>query len=289
MIASPVFDISVQHGEGPLWDSVTNSFYWVDLVVGDIYCGNSATGKVDKKSIGQPVGVMALRQSEGIVVAAHQGFGFTDMKENTPVKFFNNPQPAYPETRFNDGKVDPLGNFVAGTMTFDGMKPIGNLFSLNSNKETICLESNLLLSNGIDWSPDGTKCYLADTNAHVIYSYDYNINNGTLSNRKNFIDFNHDEWPDGLCIDTEGNLWIAMWGGSCIIKFDKNGKKLKAIELPVSHPTSCCFGGDDLSMLFITTSKLPLSNTQKEEQLLAGKVLCMQTENKGQIMRRFKG
>lgn len=289
MTVQPVFDIGIEHGEGPLWDVATNSLYWVDLLVGDIYCGDIATGKVSKKSIGQPLGVIALRQNGGIVVAAYQGFGFTDMKEDTAVDFFNNPQPAYPETRFNDGKVDPLGNFVAGTMTFDGIKPIGNLFSLHTNKETICLESNLLLSNGIDWSPDGTKCYLADTNAHVVYSYDYHINNGTLSNRKNFIDFTGDECPDGLCVDTEGNLWIAMWGGSCINQFDKNGTKIKTIELPVTHPTSCCFGGNDLSTLFITTSRLPLSNKQKEEQLFAGKILSLQVNNKGQIMRRFKG
>jgi len=289
MEVQPIFDINIEHGEGPLWDVATSTFYWVDLLAGDIYYGNIATEKVAKKSIGQPLGTIALRENGGIVVAAHQGFGFTDITEGTPVTFFNNPQPAYPETRFNDGKVDPLGNFVAGTMTFDGLKPIGNLFSLNGNKKSICLESNLLLSNGMDWSPDGTKCYLADTNAHVVYSYDYHSNNGTLSNKKYFIDFNANQWPDGLCVDTEGNLWIAMWGGSCIILFDSNGNKMKTIKVPVSYPTSCCFGGDDLSTLFITTSKLVLSNKQKEEQLLAGKMLCVQTENKGQIMRRFKG
>lgn len=289
MMVQPLFDISIEHGEGPVWDIATNKLYWVDLMIGDIYSGDIMTGKICKKSISQPLGSVALREKGGILVAAHQGFGFTDLKEDTQVDFFNNPQPAYPETRFNDGKVDPLGNFVAGTMTFDGKKDIGNVFLLKPDKNVICLENNLLLSNGIDWSPDGTKCYLADTNAHVVYSYDYIMDNGTLSNRKNFIDFNGDEWPDGLCVDTEGNLWIAMWGGSCIIKFDKNGKKIKAIELPVTHPTSCCFGGDDLSTLFITTSKLVLSDAERTTQPLAGKILTMQTGSKGQMMGKFKG
>ena len=289
MTIESVFDISIDHGEGPLWDVQTNSLYWVDLFAGEFYKGDPATGEFIKKSIGQPLGVMALREAGGMVLAAHDGFGFTDMEPKSPVILFNNPQPDFPETRFNDGKVDPLGNFVAGTMTFTGEQPIGHLYRLQPDKTVDCLESKLMLSNGIDWSPDSNTCYLVDTNRHVVYAYDYNLRNVAISNRRNFIDFSKDEFPDGLCIDTAGNCWIAMWGSSQLIQFDATGKKSKVIELPVTHPTSCCFGGPQLSTLFITTSKHVLTADEIRQQPLAGKILKIETAFQGQVMRRFKG
>lgn len=284
-----VFDLSIEHGEGPVWDEETKSLYWIDMFQGDFYKGNPTTGFFTKKNIRQPIGVVALREKGGVVFAAHAGFGFTDITPDAPVTMFNNPQPHFPETRFNDGKVDPLGNFVAGTMTFDGKTPMGNLFRLQADQTVQCLENNLLLSNGIDWSPDGSKCFLADTFGQVIYSYDYDLRDGSISKRQHFIDFEKDEFPDGFCIDDAGNLWVAMWGSSCILGFNKEGKRISVIELPVTHPTSCCFGGDGLSTLFITTSKIELSETEKQQQPLAGKILKVITNGTGQKMRKYKG
>lgn len=289
MTIEPLFNISVEHGEGPVWDERNNNLYWVDLLAGTIYQGNIKTGQLSKKNVRQPLGSIALRESGGIVLAAHEGFGFTDMNEDAVIELFNNPQPFFPETRFNDGKVDPLGNFVAGTMTFAGDKPIGSLFLLKPDRSVKCIEKDLLLSNGVDWSPDGTTCYLADTNAHCIYAYHYDIKNGGISNRKKFIEFKDNEWPDGLCVDAGGNLWVAMWAGSSIMKFNVNGQLTDTIKLPVTHPTSCCFGGNDLSILFITTSKLVLSANQKSQQPWAGMILSIKTNSKGMIMRRYKG
>jgi D-xylonolactonase len=289
MLVETVFDLNIEHGEGPLWDNTTNSLYWVDIFAGDFYKGDPATGVFLKKNIGQPIGTIALRQETGIVFAAHEGFGYTSIEENKPVIFFNNPQTNYPETRFNDGKVDPLGNFMAGTMTFDGQKPIGQLFQLRSNHTVQCLENELMLSNGMDWSPNGSQFFFADTVRQVIYQYDYNLKTGSISNRSNFIEFKKDEFPDGFCMDTAGNFWVAMWGSSKILQFNDQGKRIAAIDLPVTYPTSCCFGGADLSTLYITTSKIELSETERIKEPLAGKILKIETNSKGQLMRRYQG
>ncbi len=289
MIIETVFDLRMEHGEGPVWDVATNRLYWVDLFAGDFYSGDPANGKFEKKNIGQPIGVVALRENGGVVFAAHGGFGFTAITQDSPVTFFHNPQPYYPETRFNDGKVDPLGNFVAGTMTFDGMKPIGDLFQLRPDQTVQCIGRKLMLSNGMDWSPSGTLFYLADTNKRVVYSYDYNGTDGSISNRKNFIEFGEQEFPDGLCVDAAGNLWIAMWGGGMILQFDNLGNRCSSIELPFTHPTSCCFGGEGLNTLFITSSQHVLTPVEKKTQPLAGKILTIQPGCKGQVMRRYAG
>lgn len=289
MLVESAFHLNIEHGEGPLWDHATHSLYWVDLFAGDFYKGDPVTGTFSKKNIGQPIGTIALKQSGGIVFAAHEGFGFTSIEENMPVVFFNNPQTNYPETRFNDGKVDPLGNFVAGTMTFDGQKPIGQLFQLSSNNKVQCLENQLMLSNGMDWSVDGSQFFFVDTVRQVMYQYDYNIKDGAISNRSNFIEFEKDEFPDGFCMDAAGNFWVAIWGSSKILQFDNSGKRMGSIDLPVSYPTSCCFGGADLSTLFITTSKVELSETDRLKEPLAGTILKIETNSKGQLMRRFQG
>ncbi len=287
MIIGTPFDLTIDHGEGPVWDVITHRLYWVDMFAGDFYSGDPASGKFEKRNIGQPIGVVALRQKGGFVFAAHEGFGITDISPDSCITLFNNPQPYFPETRFNDGKVDPLGNLIAGTMTFNGMKPIGNLFQLRPDRTVQCIERDLLLSNGMDWSPAGTVFYLADTNGHVVYSYDYNPADASISNRKNFIEFSEHEFPDGLCVDETGNLWIAMWGGGMILQFDSNGKRCSRIELPITHPTSCCFGGEGRTTLFITSSRRILTATEKAAQPLAGKILTIQTGNKGQEMRRY--
>jgi xylono-1,5-lactonase len=289
MIIETAFDIRLEHLEGPLWDEETNSLYWVDLLEGDFYSGNIDNKIIIKKNIGQPLGAVVLRESGGVVLAAHQGFGFDDFEKKSIPHFLNNPQPNYPETRFNDGKVDPLGNFFAGTMTFDGKKAIGNLYSLQKDGSIKVLEKNLLLSNGMDWSPDATKFYLADTNSQVIYCYDYDSLNGNISDRQNFIEFKDAEYPDGLCIDTQGNLWIAMWSNGKIIQFDNEGNRINEIMLPVTHPTSCCFGGKSLSTLFITTSMIELSEEERQNQPLAGKILKIETTFQGQPNRKYKG
>ena len=130
---------------------------------------------------------------------------------------------------------------------------------------------------------------MIDTLRQVMYAYDYQIETGEISNRRIHIQFEENEFPDGMCIDSDGGFWVAMWGGSKVIHFDKNGLKMLDINMPVSHPTSCCFGGKDMKTLFITSSKLPLTDVEKKQYPMAGKTFKVETETIGQQQLQYHG
>lgn len=283
-----LFNLRTEHGESPVWDEEGSIFYWVDLLQGHFHKASLHANDPETFRIGQPLGVLALRERGGYVLALKEGFAFydADTKSLTPI---HNPEAHLPETRFNDGAIDPAGRFLAGTMDFKGSMPVGSLYSLSSDLQVSQLETSIFIANGMDWKPDGSSFFLTDTNMHLIYKYSYDIGTGAIKDRSDFIVFKETEFPDGMCIDTDGNLWIAMWSEGKISRFDGIGKKIEDILLPVKYPTSCCFGGESLSTLLITTSALLLNEKEKKEQPLAGGILAFETGTKGQPMRKLKG
>ena len=283
-----VFDVVAEHGEGPVWDAVEKQLYWVGLLKGDYLRADIHTGEVKRFHIGQPLGVLALREKGGLILALRDGFALWD-EATKSLDFIHTPEKENPDTRFNDGGVDPAGRFFAGTMTFDGNRDIGNLYRLGTDHSLKKVESSLYIPNGMAWSTDRKNFYLTDTNRHIIYVYDYDVDTGDITNRRTFIQFDKHEFPDGLTTDTNGDFWIALWGSSKIYRFDHQGKKVAEIPVPVQYPTSCCFGGDDLSTLFITTSRLPLPEHEQKNQPLAGKLLMLETNVTGVAPLRFKG
>jgi sugar lactone lactonase YvrE len=287
--ATPFLDIKAEHGEGPVWCPINQKFYFVDLLKGFYYKVDYKTEQSEKFAVGQPLGVMALREQGGIVVAVRDGFGFYDEKTSKLELIEDSPEKEIEETRMNDGAVDPAGRFLAGTMTYDGMKNIGNLYALEKTGKYQHLERQMLLPNGMGWSPDNSKFYLIDTHTHAMYCYDYDLDKGEISNKSIFIQWSKNEYPDGMAIDDEGGFWVAMWGASKISHFDANGQYIEDISVPVDHTTSCCFGGPNLTTLLITTSSLPLTSEQKLANPLAGRIFKIETNTKGQIQRRYKG
>lgn len=284
----PLFNLRCHHGEGPVWDPESQQFYWVDLMQGQFFIGDWASSRVETHVIGQPLGVLALREKGGVVMALRDGFFTYDTHKRT----LEEVQPTEAEvaaTRFNDGAVDPQGRFWAATMTYDGRKPIGNLYCLDESGAVQRQEQNLMLPNGMGWSMDRSTYFFADTERHVIYAYDYDLETGSLSNRRNFIEFGPEGFPDGLTVDVNDHLWVAMWQEAKISHFDEEGRKVEDIALPVSHPTSCCFGGPERKHLLITTSQRPLSPEQKKAAPLAGGCLMLETGTTGQREPRYKG
>lgn len=286
----PYFSLQSEHGEGPVWDPLTQTFYWVDLIQGKY---NKARypdqGSVETHSIGQALGVLALRKQGGLVMATRDGFGFYDETSKEFTLIEGSPEQHNPDVRFNDGAVDPRGRFFAGTMQWDGRPALGKLFRLDPDRTITQWEKDIFITNGMGWSPDQQTFYLVDTFAPILYAYDYDLDTGDLSNRRNFVVFQEGEYPDGMTIDSEGGFWIAMWSAGKVIRLDPSGKRIGEILLPVSHPTSCCFGGPELKTLFITTSQLPLSDKEKAEQALAGRIFVLETDTVGQVEPRFAG
>ena len=289
MQVQPIFDITTEHGEGPIWDVDSQQLYWVDIMQGEYHKGNWESHKVQTFSIGQPLGVLAIREKGGLVMATRDGFGFFDEMTNAFTLIDPSPEQYNPKVRFNDGSVDPAGRFFAGTMEWDGGADIGKLFRLDTDHSWQLLDENIFITNGMGWNPKKNTYFMIDTLRHVMYAYDYNEATGEIANRRVHIQFKDDEFPDGMTIDSEGGFWVAMWGGGKVIHYDSSGIKANEIQVPALHTTSCCFGGPDLNVLFITTSKLPLSIEQRNNNPLAGRTFKVETHAKGQIESKFKG
>ncbi len=289
LIAEPVFDIRAEHGEGPVWDPINQELFWVDLIQGKVHRAHIANGQIETYQLGQPVGVIALRQQGGLVVAVRDGFGFFDLDANRLELLEENAEKDNPEVRFNDGAIDPDGRFLAGTMSWDGVDRLGKLFALHKDHSITLLEQNLFISNGMTWSGDGETYFFIDTLQHAVFAYDYDSTTGQISNRRIHIQFERTEFPDGMAADTDGGFWIAFYGGSKVVHYGSDGSEIEQVKLPVMHPTSCCFGGPNLSTLFITTSQIALSDRLKSDHPTAGYVFRVETLVEGVPQRRFAG
>lgn len=284
-----VFETTLEHGEGPFWDEVRQEYFWVDLLQGIYYRGSTETGHLKKQAVGQPLGVMALREQGGQVMAVRDGFGFFD-EESLQLELIQpSPEQDNREVRFNDGVVSPQGQFWAGTMEWDGKKKIGKLFRLNTDHSFTTLETDLFIPNGMGWNTKVDTFFMIDTGQHCVFAYDYDLQNDGITNRRVFIQFEDNENPDGMAIDAQDHFWIAMWGGAKIIHLDQDGNKVEEILLPVPFPTSCCFGGGNLDQLFITSSRITMNQDQIDQYPLSGTSFVIPTNRKGKPGYRFAG
>lgn len=289
MKAAPIFDIKPNHGEGPLWCPVQQKFYCVDLLKGSYFKVDWKTEKSQEFNVGQELGVIALCENGKIVAGVRDGFGFYDETTDRLELIANSPEIDVPERRMNDGAVDPKGRFFAGTMEYEGTNDTGNLYRLDADHSVHHLESKIFITNGMGWSPDKKTYYMIDTNRNVLYAYDYDIETGAISNRRNHIEWPKNEFPDGMTVDSEGGFWVAMWDGYKVSHFNAEGQWIEDIAVPVRHVTSCCFGGENLKTLLITTSRINLSKEEQEENPLAGRCFAVETDTVGQIEPKFKG
>lgn len=288
---SKIISLSVpvmEHGEGPVWDERNQLIHWVDLLKGEWHQYDPATRSHHQQDCGEAVGVVSLRENGGFLYGLRSGFGISDAI-TSEVSVFEKIDDNEPNVRFNDGATAPCGRFYAGTMQDDGAAPVGKLYRVDHDLKVTVMDENLYVPNGMGWSLDGRTFYMIDTGQHCIFAYDYDEKTGDLSDRRVFKQFLDDVNPDGMCIDAEGNFWIAIWGGSRIEVLDKYGVFEKKIDLPFTHPTSCCFGGANLEDLYITTSQLVLTPNQKEDQPLAGETLVIYQAGKGRLEPRFYG
>jgi len=289
MKAVPIFDIKPIHGEGPIWCPIEEKFYCVDLLKGSYFKMDYKTGTSKEFNVGQELGVMAICENGKIVTGVRDGFGFYDELTNELKLIKDSPEIDIKERRMNDGAVDPKGRFFAGTMEYDGANPTGNLYCLNLDHSVTHLEQNIYITNGMGWSPDYRTYYMIDTMRNVMYAYDYNTETAGISNRREHIQWRKDEFPDGMTVDAVGGFWVAMWEGDKISHFDADGDWVEDIYVPVHHVTSCCFGGKSKNILFITTSRLNLTEKEQKENPLAGRCFAVETNTKGQMEPRFKG
>lgn len=242
-------------GEGPCWDDQSQSLYWVDIPAGRV---NRLTESAVHSSwdVGAPAGAVVTRASGGLVVAAGNGFLALDPLTGEITELAQ--APGQPGTRMNDGKCDRAGRFYAGSMAADETPGKGSFFRLDPDGSVTEVMTGLGISNGIGWSPDDTLMYYTDSLDYRVDVMDYDAATGELGERRPFISLGSgDTMPDGLTVDADGGVWVAVWGGGVVQRYDPDGRLTSVARLPASNVTSCTFGGPGLTQLYITTAAGP--------------------------------
>jgi L-arabinonolactonase len=242
-------------GESPVWDDYRQRLCWIDALAGTIHTVDPVTGAAGRFSVPAPIGSLALRQDGGAVLALRDGFAAYDFDTQALTQ---GPSIGldHPKLRLNDGKADPQGRFVAGTMHGDRTPdeaPLGGLYRLDASGRLELLETDLAVSNGPCFSPDHRTFYLADSARRIIWAYDYRPD-GPLLNKRVFVDTTAlQSGTDGATVDAEGHLWSVLVRIGRIARFAPDGSVVRTIDMPVRHPTSVCFGGPDLDVLYVTS------------------------------------
>lgn len=276
-------------GEGPWWDHQRGTLLWVDLFKGRVHRFDPSTGNDDSFDVGQPVGMVAARRSGGLVCAVRDGIGFVDA-DGGGFSLVKDVERTIPGNRMNDGACDPAGRLWTGTMATDLSPSSGTLYRISPELDVTPMRTEVSISNGLDWSPDGSTFYFADSATRTVDAYDFEPETGDLRNRRRLIELSDQvSTPDGLTVDAEGTLWIAMWDGGCVRRFTPGGILLETIDLPVSRPTSVAFGGENLDRLFITSARNGLSTSQLAEQSHAGAIFVIEPGVSGRLPHAFGG
>ena len=257
--AELIVDSRCRLGEGPLWSVRERCLYWIDIESNRVHRYDPATRATAHVTLPSMIGAVVERASGGLVIADQAGFAALDFATGA-LERWTHPEATIPTNRFNDGKVDPQGRFWCGTMQIrEGdadAKGKGSLWCLHADKRVTRLVDGLSIANGLAWDGAGTFYYI-DTPTQRIDAFSYDAAAPTISRRRVAvpIDGSKDGWPDGMCIDAEGMLWCGHWGGWAVHRWDpRTGRKLATVAVPATAVTSCCFGGERLDELWITTA-----------------------------------
>lgn len=290
IIATVAYQCDAELGEGALWDKRQSKLLWVDITQGHLHRFDPKTGGNETFAIGVPVGAVVPEEGGDVVLAVRNGFGRYDTKRGV-FEMLATIEHKNQSIRFNDGKCDPSGRFWAGTLSEDGSRDVGNLFCLENDLSLTCKISGVGISNGIGWSPEKDKMYYIDSLSQKVMMYTYDNVQGNIGNPHivTKIDI-HEGTPDGMCVDSEGMLWVALWNGGKVVRIHSTtGERLNEVVVPnVSKVTSCTFGGENLTTLFITTARKGLTPHEEREQPTAGSVFSVEVEISGLQANHFK-
>ena len=284
MQAELLYDTKATLGEGLIWDARTQTLYWLDILNKRIYVGGDVLVELDEF-----IGCIAPRKTGGLVLTKRFSFWTLEpasVRTSLILPLTNEPS----NNRFNDGKCDPRGRFLAGTMDMGETDPNGSLYSLDEKTVTKIL-SDVTISNGMAWSPDHKTFYYIDTPTRIVRAFDYDLETGAIANSRNVIHVPETQgWPDGMTSDTQGNLWIAMWGGAKMTKWNSNtGELLEQIPVPAKNVSSCVFGGKNMNELYMTSARVGLDEATLTQYPLTGGMFRLATDVEGMPTFEFAG
>jgi sugar lactone lactonase YvrE len=284
-------------GEGPLWDARLGTLYWVDILAGAVYAHhgdagadtNTDTDTVTRHDLGVQVGCLGLTEDPATLIAGlRSGWHLLDLPGGR-LAFLADPEAERPSFRFNDGSVDPAGRFWTGSLEDSETQPVGRLYRLGPDGAYATVDDGFYCSNGIDWSPDGRRMYFVDSRAEVIFRYAFEASTGAASGREIFADTTAlPGIPDGLRVDSAGDVWCAFWDGAHLTRFTPEGEVAETVHVPVLRPTSLAFGGAGLRTMYITSASTGLTDEQLEQWPLSGAVLQREAATPGRASNTFR-
>jgi sugar lactone lactonase YvrE len=267
------FKIESILAEGPLWHPTQQKLHWVDIEKMELHSLDPKTNVHTRFHTGKRIGCVVPSNDGRLVLALQGEIVEYDCVTNDVQKLIDL-EPGKPNNRSNDGKCDSRGRLWLGTMDLHFKPGEGTLYCLDKDLKVSTMLSNLTISNGMGWSLAGDEMYFIDSPDQCVKCFQIDAGRPTLRNGKPIVQVNYkNEFPDGMCVDDEGMIWVAFWGGSRVGRYDpKAGAQLAEVEVPAPHVTSCCFGGPDLRTLYVTTAMQGLSSQQLADFPLSGSI-----------------
>ncbi|MGI8456782.1 MAG: SMP-30/gluconolactonase/LRE family protein [Propionibacteriaceae bacterium] len=240
------------HGEGPFWDAVNQRLLLVDMLAGAVV-EVDAVGSTQRRQLATVTAALRARRGGGYVLATESGFVLLgpDLGEQTVLP----PVFTDPRLRMNDGGCDPQGRFYCGTMAYDQTPGAGTLYRLDPDGSVHVTLREVSISNGLQWNGAGDAVFYADTPTGRIDRFEFDPTSAAFTGRRSFAEIAGGGSPDGMAIDADDGVWVALWGGGAVHRYDRDGRLDLVVDLPVSKVTACAFGGPELDALFITTSR----------------------------------
>jgi sugar lactone lactonase YvrE len=276
-------------GEGPLWCAREDALYWVDILGESVHRLKPADGSKKSWQLDFPVTSLAMREQGGFACTTRDGYAFIDLDTGSidPIVM---PEADLTGNRFNDGKVDSMGRYWAGSMDNNQTDTSGVLYRLDPDLSLHVVDTGYIITNGPSFSPDGRTMYHNELKKGQIFAFDLAAD-GSVGNKRLFAQFEeHAEGlPDGQTVDREGCLWQASFGGHRVTRFSPEGDILEVLEMPVPNITSCTFGGANLDTLYITTARCLINDDDLRKYPMAGSLFSYKPGVKGLPTPTFKG
>ncbi|MGF6823873.1 sugar lactone lactonase YvrE [Microbacterium sp. ZKA21] len=276
--------------EGPYWDARARALHWVDIQSGLVHSGrvlDSGRITLDRtESFSNTVGAVVVSTSGELVVA--EAHGVTVMDGNGRRRPFSRVLDPASGRRINDMSVDPRGRLFLGTLALDQPSESETLVRIEGDGAVTVVDDDLTLSNGIAWSPDGRRMYSVDSLRRIVVVREYDPATGATGPREVFVG-DVDGIPDGLCTDSEGGVWVAVWGAAQVRRYRSDGRQDAVIEVPAPHVSSACFVGDDLRTLVITTARHDLTDADLDRFPASGALFSVRLSIPGTPVATWRG
>jgi sugar lactone lactonase YvrE len=268
-------------GEGPVWNPASKTLDWVDVLQPAVWSHDPATGGNRCWPVSRLATAVLPASDASRLVLGQGGLARLDTSSGMLQPLFD-PEADRETHRFNDAKCDSRGRIWSGSMRLDASEPDGALFCFDGLASARRVDAGFLVSNGMGWSPDDRTMYFTDTGSGTVFAYDFDAERGAVRNRRVFVRLPPAEGrPDGLAVDASGYVWIALWDGWRVVRYAPDGRFDREIIMPVPRPTSCCFGGDDLRTLYVTSARIRLSRDALAAAPQSGGLFAVRVDTPG--------